>query len=75
MFYFLSDSGNKAIRVVTNAELFRKLSSLQYPCAQVFDIDHHRGAATTRFSFSEAISVIERWVFDVLGAAKKGEDK
>ena len=57
---FICDSGYKAIRLVTNAKPFRKLSSHLYPYAQVFDIDHYRGAA--RFSFLEAMSVIDRWV-------------
>lgn len=57
---FICDSGNKAIRLVTNVEPFRKLSSLLYPYAQVFDIDHYRGAP--RFSFPTAMSVIDRWV-------------
>ena len=40
--------------------LLRKLSSFVYPYAKVFEIDHYRGAP--RFSFSEAMSVIDKLV-------------
>ena len=57
---FICDSGNKSIRLVTNSEPLRKLSSFVYPYAKVFEIDHYRGAP--RFSFSEAMSVIDKLV-------------
>ena len=56
----ICDSGNKSIRLVTNAEPLIKLSSFVYPYAQVFDIDHYRGAA--RFSFREAMSLLDKLV-------------
>lgn len=57
---FICDSGNRSIRLVTNADPLIKLSSYVYPYAQVFDIDHYRGAA--RFSFREAMSILDKLV-------------
>ena len=57
---FICDSGNRSIRLVTNADPLIKLSSYMSPYAQVFDIDHHRGAA--RFSFREAMSILDKLV-------------
>ena len=53
----ICDSGNRSIRLVTNAD---PLSSFVYPYAQVFDIEHFRGAA--RFSFREAMSILDKLV-------------
>lgn len=57
---FICDSGNKSIRLVTNAEPLIKLSSFVYSYAQVFDIEHYKGA--TRFSCREAMSLLDKLV-------------
>ena len=54
------DTGNRSIRLVTNADFLIKLSSYVYPYTQVFDIDHYRGAA--RFSFREVMSILDKLV-------------
>jgi len=39
----LCDTGNKSIRLIGNAGPPRKLSSVVFPYAQLFDLDHYRG--------------------------------
>lgn len=57
---FICDSGNSAIRLISNAQPLQRLSSVLYPYAQVFDVDHHRG--TPRYSFEESMSIIDNLV-------------
>ena len=57
---FVCDSGNKAIRMITNAKPFKKLSDVFYKYAELFNLDHYRGPP--RFSFDQGISIIDNVV-------------
>ena len=54
---FLCDSGNKAIRMITNGKPFKKLSEIFYQYAELFNLDHYRGPP--RFSFYQGMSIID----------------
>ena len=54
------DSGNKSIRLISNAGPLRKLSSFAFPYAQLFDLDHFRGRP--RITFDQALTVVEKLV-------------
>ena len=56
----LCDTGNKSIRLIGNAGPPRKLSSVVFPYAQLFDLDHYRGKP--RKTFHEALTVVEKLV-------------
>ena len=43
---FVCDSGNKAIRMITNGKPFKKLSEIFYQYAELFNLDHYRGPTT-----------------------------
>ena len=57
---FVCDSGNKAIRMITNGKPFKKLSDVFYKYAELFNLDHYRGPP--RFSFDQGISIIDNVV-------------
>jgi len=54
------DTGNKSIRLISNAGPLRMLSSIVFPYAQLFDLDHYRGEP--RKTFDQALTVVEKLV-------------
>lgn len=54
------DTGNKSIRLISNASPLRKLSSVVFPYAQLFDVDHYRGEP--RKTFDQALAVVDNLV-------------
>lgn len=54
------DTGIKSIRLISNAGPLRKLSSVVFPYAQLFDVDHYRGEP--RKTFDQALAVVDNLV-------------
>ena len=54
------DTGNKPSRLISNAGLLRKLSSIVFPYAQLIHLDHYRGEP--RKTFHQALTVVEKLV-------------
>ena len=54
------DTGNKSVRLISNAGPLRKLLSIVFPYAQLFDLDHYRGQP--RKTFVEPLTVVGKLV-------------
>ena len=55
---FVCDSGNGAIRLISNGKPLKDLSAVLYPYAEIFNLDHYRD--TPRYTFSQALSTIDQ---------------
>ena len=53
---FICDTGNRSIRLVSSAVPLKRLSSVIYPYAGLFNLDHHRGPP--RKTFQETLDVV-----------------
>ena len=54
---FICDTGNWSIRLVSSAVPLKRLSSVIYPYAELFNLDYYRGP--TRKTFQEALDVVD----------------
>ena len=54
---FICDTGNWSIRLVSSAVLLKRLSSVIYPYAELFNLDQNRGPP--RNTFQEALEVVD----------------
>ncbi|KXJ15502.1 hypothetical protein AC249_AIPGENE25021 [Exaiptasia diaphana] len=55
---FVCDTGNRRIRLVSSAIPLRNLSSIIYPYAELFNLDHYRG--TPRKNYEQSLEIVER---------------
>ncbi|KAL9961450.1 hypothetical protein ACROYT_G030391 [Oculina patagonica] len=70
---FVCDSGNKAIRMITNGKPFKKLSDIFYKYAELFNLDHYRGPP--RFYFDQGISIIDNVVAFLLTRGEETRER
>ena len=54
---FICDTGNRSIRLVSSAVPLKRLSSVVYSYAELFNLDYYRGPP--RKTFQEALDVID----------------